>query len=97
MLLGHAIPERLSLPLETAVGVMLVALGLTFCGVCGESASIFTGTAIAMVRLSSVCMRIPWMLPRMRGARMTTHMGFAGVPFSSGWCTAWLAALLCSC
>ncbi|MBK3666302.1 sulfite exporter TauE/SafE family protein [Bradyrhizobium diazoefficiens] len=27
LLLGHAIPERLSLPLETAVGVMLVVLG----------------------------------------------------------------------
>jgi ABC-type nickel/cobalt efflux system permease component RcnA len=27
LLLGHAVPERLSLPLETAVGVMLIALG----------------------------------------------------------------------
>ena len=84
ILLGHAIPETIARPIETAVGVMLIGLGAMCCGGCGATACISTATAMATARCISMPTAMPAKPCRMPVPPMPTNMASAGVPCWSG-------------
>ena len=85
ILLGHAIPDSVAQPIETAVGIMLVGLGGT-CAVAAvaRAACIFTGTAMATARCTSTPTAMPAKPARMPAPRMRTRTAFAGARCWSG-------------
>ena len=82
IVLGHAIPEHLARPLETAVSCWL-ASALTYCGGCGATVCIFIGMGTAMARNTFMSTATRMKRSRIGTARTRISMAFAGARCSS--------------
>jgi high-affinity nickel permease len=78
ILLGHAIPESVARPIETAVGLMLIGLGAHVLWRLWRDRVHFHRTAMATARCISMPTAMPAKPRRMPARRMPTTMASAG-------------------